>query len=64
MAAVWRMIYLNLDELLRLASRTLGEYKVRDYGLLNAGLARPKPMGSATTPIRRYRRRRLRCRAR
>ena len=30
------MIYLNLEELLHIASRTLGEYKVRDYGLLNA----------------------------
>jgi death-on-curing protein len=36
------MIYLNLDELLHIASRTLGEYKVRDYGLLNAALARPQ----------------------
>jgi death on curing protein len=36
------MIYLNLEELLHIASRTLGEYKVRDYGLLNAALARPQ----------------------
>ncbi|MDT5036007.1 MAG: death on curing protein [Micromonosporaceae bacterium] len=39
------MIYLNLNELLRLASRTLGGYKARDYGLLNAGLARPQTDG-------------------
>src|SRR5262249_43251306 len=41
-AAARRMIYLNLEELLHIASRTLGEYKVRDYGLLNAALARPQ----------------------
>ena len=37
------MIYLKLPELLRVAERTLGPgYKVRDYGLLEAALARPR----------------------
>ena len=37
------MIYLTLPELLHVAERTLGpEYSVRDYGLLEAALARPQ----------------------
>ena len=37
------MIYLALPELLHVAERTLGpDYKVRDYGLLEAALARPQ----------------------
>ena len=37
------MIYLTLPELLHVAERTLGpEYAVRDYGLLEAALARPR----------------------
>ncbi len=37
------MIYLTLPELLHVAERTLGpEYAVRDYGLLEAALARPQ----------------------
>lgn len=37
------MIYLTLAELLRVAERTLGpDYGVRDYGLLEAALARPR----------------------
>jgi len=37
------VIYLTLPELLRVADRTLGPgYAVRDYGLLEAALARPK----------------------
>ena len=37
------MIYLTLPELLHVADRTLGEgYTVRDYGLLEAALARPQ----------------------
>ena len=37
------MIFLNLPELLYIAERTLGaEYAVRDYGLLEAALARPQ----------------------
>jgi death-on-curing protein len=37
------MIYLTLPELLRVAERVLGaDVKVRDYGLLEAALARPK----------------------
>jgi death on curing protein len=37
------VIYLTLPELLHVAARTLGpEYAVRDYGLLEAALARPR----------------------
>lgn len=37
------MIYLTLPELLHIAGRTLGpDYAVRDYGLLEAALARPR----------------------
>jgi death on curing protein len=37
------VIYLTLPELLRVAERTLGaDYAVRDYGLLEAALARPQ----------------------
>lgn len=37
------MIYLTLPELLHVAERTLGsDYSVRDYGLLEAALARPQ----------------------
>ena len=37
------MIYLSLPELLHVAERTLGPgYAVRDYGLLEAALARPQ----------------------
>ena len=36
------MIFLALPELLRIAGRTLGDYAVRDYGLLQAALARPR----------------------
>ena len=36
------MIYLTLGELLHVAERTLGEFEVRDYGLLEAALARPQ----------------------
>lgn len=37
------MIYLTLSELLHVAERTLGTgYAVRDYGLLEAALARPR----------------------
>ena len=37
------MIYLTLPELLHVAERTLGpDYGVRDYGLLEAALARPR----------------------
>ena len=37
------MIYLTLSELLHIAERTLGhDYVVRDYGLLEAALARPQ----------------------
>ena len=37
------MIYLPLPELLHVAERTLGPgYAVRDYGLLEAALARPR----------------------
>jgi death-on-curing protein len=36
------VIYLTLPELLHVAQRTLGpDYAVRDYGLLEAALARP-----------------------
>ncbi|HEY7263328.1 MAG TPA: type II toxin-antitoxin system death-on-curing family toxin [Trebonia sp.] len=36
------MIFLTLPELLHIAERTLGDYAVRDYGLLEAALARPQ----------------------
>ena len=37
------MIYLTLAELLYVAERTLGhDYAVRDYGLLEAAVARPQ----------------------
>ena len=37
------MIYLTLPELLHVAERTLGsDFMVRDYGLLEAALARPQ----------------------
>lgn len=36
------MIYLDLDELLHVAERTLGEVLVRDHGLLESALARPQ----------------------
>ena len=47
------MIYLTLPELLRVAERTLGPgYSVRDYGLLEAALARPqaRPFGRDAYP--------------
>jgi death-on-curing protein len=36
------VIFLTLPELLHIAERTLGDYAVRDYGLLEAALARPQ----------------------
>lgn len=36
------MIYLTLTELLHVAERTLGEVLVRDHGLLESALARPR----------------------
>jgi len=36
------VIYLDLDDLLHVAARTLGEVQVRDIGLLEAALARPQ----------------------
>jgi death on curing protein len=37
------MIYLTLDELLHVAGRTLGgDVEVRDYGLLESAVARPR----------------------
>ena len=36
------MIFLALPALLRIAERTLSDYAVRDYGLLEAALARPR----------------------
>ncbi|MGY1722756.1 type II toxin-antitoxin system death-on-curing family toxin [Blastococcus sp. SYSU DS0533] len=36
------MIYLDLDDLLHVAARTLGEVPVRDAGLLESALARPR----------------------
>ena len=47
------MIYLTLPELLHVAERTLGTgYAVRDYGLLEAALARPRatPFGKDAYP--------------
>lgn len=34
--------YLDLDDLLHVARRTLGEVVVRDYGLLESAVARPR----------------------
>jgi death on curing protein len=36
------VIYLDLDDLLHVATRTLGEAQVRDIGLLESALARPQ----------------------
>ncbi len=36
------MIQLDLDDLLHVAARTLGEVQVRDVGLLESALARPR----------------------
>jgi death-on-curing protein len=36
------VIFLALPELLHIADRTLGDYAVRDYGLLESALARPR----------------------
>ena len=36
------MIYLDLEDLLHIAERTLGNVEVRDLGLLEAALARPQ----------------------
>ena len=36
------MIHLDLDDLLHVAARTLGEVRVRDAGLLESALARPR----------------------
>jgi death-on-curing protein len=61
------VIYLTLPELLHIAQRTLGpDYAVRDYGLLEAALARPQAtafgkdayprpgrQGSGTAPFHR-----------
>ena len=36
------MIHLDLDDLLHIARRTLGEFEVRDVGLLESAAARPR----------------------
>ena len=36
------MIHLDLDDLLYVAARTLGEVQIRDAGLLESALARPR----------------------
>ena len=36
------MIYLDLEDLLHIAERTLGKVEVRDLGLLEAALSRPQ----------------------
>jgi death on curing protein len=36
------VIYLDLDDLLHVAARTLGDVQVRDVGLLESALARPR----------------------
>ena len=36
------MIHLDLDDLLHIARRTLGEFEVRDIGLLESAAARPR----------------------
>jgi death-on-curing protein len=41
------VIFLTLPELLHVAERTLGlDYAVRDYGLLEAAVARPQATAS------------------
>jgi death on curing protein len=45
------VIYLTLPELLHVAERTLGpDYAVRDYGLLEAPLARATAFGKDASP--------------
>ena len=46
------MIYLDLDDLLHVAARTLGDVQVRDAGLLESALARPRStaFGEETYP--------------
>jgi death-on-curing protein len=46
------VIYLDLDDLLHVAARTLGEAQVRDAGLLESALARPrtKAFGEDVSP--------------
>ena len=46
------MIYLDLDDLLHIARRVLGEVQVRDTGLLEAASARPRAtaFGEAAYP--------------
>ncbi|WP_299959140.1 type II toxin-antitoxin system death-on-curing family toxin [uncultured Modestobacter sp.] len=36
------MVYLDLDDLLHVAARTLGDVQLRDVGLLESALARPR----------------------
>jgi death on curing protein len=38
------VIHLDLDDLLHVAARTLGDVQVRDVGLLQSALARPRSM--------------------
>jgi death on curing protein len=44
--------YLDLDDLLHIAARTLGDVQVRDAGLLESALARPRstPFGEDAYP--------------
>ena len=42
------MIHLDLDDLLYVAQRTLGEVQVRDVGLLDAASARPRSTAFGT----------------
>jgi death on curing protein len=46
------VIYLDLDDLLHIAARTLGDVQVRDAGLLESALARPRstPFGEDAYP--------------
>ena len=47
------MIHLNLDDLLHVATRTLGTFDIRDAGLVESALARPRStaFGELTYPI-------------
>ncbi|MDP9460023.1 MAG: Fic family protein [Actinomycetota bacterium] len=46
------MIHLDLDDLLHVAARTLGDVQVRDAGLLESAMARPRstPFGQDAYP--------------
>jgi death on curing protein len=42
------VIHLDLDDLLHIAARTLGEFEIRDIGLLESALGRPRSTAFGT----------------